>query len=114
MKNVSKMYKNPYLKFSHKVLDEKGNLQEEINTNVDILPLEIINEEFENSSLFNNVIDKKYVIIGIDKKTNIFKNTEHLHLMTLRLRNVKLLLKRSKREFKIILIQNQMKNLPLI
>ncbi|ATX71223.1 MutH/Sau3AI family endonuclease [Spiroplasma clarkii] len=72
-KMFQKMYKNPYLKFSHKVLDEKGNLQEEINTNVDILPLEIINEEFENSSLFNNVIDKKYVIIGIDKKTNIFK-----------------------------------------
>ncbi|QEH61964.1 hypothetical protein SCHIN_v1c07690 [Spiroplasma chinense] len=67
------IYKHPYLKISHKISD-KDKIQEEINTNINLNPLDIINEVFDKSVLYNEVLIKKYIILIIDKNTHIFRD----------------------------------------
>lgn len=95
----NEMYENPFLKISHK-LSSNGTIQEQINTNVDLNPLEIINESFENSSLYNEVIDKKYFIILIDKKTNKFEKYLKFEFNEAQIKNCSIAFEKIKKEIK--------------
>ncbi len=56
-------------KLIHKLTDN-SNLQEQISTNYELDPFEILNDEFEESTFYQDIILKTYIVIMIDKTNN--------------------------------------------
>ncbi|ALD66588.1 MutH/Sau3AI family endonuclease [Spiroplasma cantharicola] len=56
-------------KLIHKLTDN-SNLQEQISTNYELDPFEILNDEFEESTFYQDIILKTYIVIMIDKSNN--------------------------------------------
>ncbi|WP_342259072.1 MutH/Sau3AI family endonuclease [Spiroplasma endosymbiont of Dioctria linearis] len=56
-------------KLIHKLTDN-SNLQEQISTNYELDPFEILNDEFEESTFYQDIILKTYIVIMIDKINN--------------------------------------------
>ncbi|WP_338969406.1 MutH/Sau3AI family endonuclease [Spiroplasma endosymbiont of Labia minor] len=61
------------IKIVVKTLTEKGNIKEEINTNIDLIFEDIIENDFEDSIVYQELILKKIIVIGVNRNYDIKK-----------------------------------------
>ncbi|AUM62768.1 MutH/Sau3AI family endonuclease [Spiroplasma monobiae] len=93
-------------KLMHKLTDN-SNLQEQITTNYEIDPFEILNDEFEDSTFYQNIIIKNYLVIMIEKETNKILNYKLFSLSDQDIKNSQLVYYNTKKEIERLIKENK-------
>ncbi|QHX36771.1 MutH/Sau3AI family endonuclease [Spiroplasma sp. BIUS-1] len=92
-------------KLMHKLTDN-SNLQEQITTNYELDPFEMLKDEFEESTFFQEIVIKNYLVILIEKSTNKILNFKLFNLSEQDVKNSQLVYYNTKKEIERVLNEN--------
>ncbi|WP_338984445.1 MutH/Sau3AI family endonuclease [Spiroplasma endosymbiont of Diplazon laetatorius] len=96
-------------KLMHKLTDN-SNLQEQIATNYELDPFEIMNDEFEESTFYQDIILKNYLVIMIEKDTNKVLNYKLFSLNDKDIKNAQLVFYNTKKEIERFISEEKTDN----
>ncbi|WP_339020353.1 MutH/Sau3AI family endonuclease [Spiroplasma endosymbiont of Atherix ibis] len=94
-------------KLIHK-LTQNSNLQEQITTNYELDPFEIMNDEFEESTFYQDIILKNYLVIMIEKDTNKILNFKLFNLNEQDIKNAQLVFYNTRKEIEKLIKENKL------